>query len=272
MKISNDSTKLLFYVTAALRFNPTKQHPGHIPSGPLANADISFQALRNNAAAEEDRNFDPPMNQTLTIDDIARSIDGEITPRKFRGVMDMFYGVSNTKYSRAVLAAFVRNYGCHCFQEQEKIVGGKGKPVDEQDSLCRRLQQCHTCVSMDHTNKCDPDVGNYRYTIDGTLKTISCSENTDKCKRNACECDKAFALDFAAIWDDNKFNRYYWKNKYNLKAGNPTFDMEETCKITGFGSPKDECCGEYPSRKPYNSVLYQCCEDGSVKSVGSCPP
>lgn len=255
MRLCNNS-KLLFYFITAATLDPIQ--PGHIPS--------AFNSTNSNSGSTRTG------SNPNTIDEIAKQIDGEITPRKFRGVMDMFYGVSNTKYSRAVLAAFVRNYGCHCFQEQEKIVGGRGKPVDEQDSLCRRLQQCHTCVAMDHTNKCDPDVGNYRYTIDGTLKTISCSENTDNCKRNACECDKAFALDFAAIWDDNKFNRYYWKNKYNLKAGNPTFDMEETCKITGFGSPKDECCGEYPSRKPYNSVLYQCCEDGSVKSVGSCPP
>lgn len=192
--------------------------------------------------------------------------------RRFTGIMDMIYGVVNTVYSRKVLSTMIENYGCHCFVDGSRMAGGKGQPVDDQDALCRKLAQCHTCVGIDHTQKCDPDIGNYRYTIDGTLKTISCDDQKNKspCKRNACECDRLFALEFSKMWDDGSFNKFYWKNKHNIKAGNPTFKKEQRCQVTNFGNPKDECCGKYPERRPYNSVLYECCSDGKVRATGSC--
>lgn len=235
-------------------------------------------ALFSSSLFVQSQSPDPGMHTDPQMDSIAyqiESLENDVDPRRFSGIMDMIYGVVNTSYSRKVLATMVENYGCHCFIDNSRIPGGKGPPVDQQDSLCRKLSQCHSCVSLDYQNhkkKCDPDVGNYRYTIDGTLKTISCDDqkNKDPCKRNACECDRNFALEFAKIWDDSTYNRYFWKNKFNIKAGTPTFDMDSTCQVTSFGSPKNQCCGSYPERKPFNSVLYDCCADGSVKSVGSC--
>ena len=241
----------------------------------LSSTTILVHSQRNNAPINI---IDPGMQTDPKLDAIAfqiENLDNEVAPRRFSGIMDMIYGVVDTSYSRKVLATMVENYGCHCFVDDSRIPGGKGPPVDQQDSLCRKLSQCHSCVSLDYQNhkkKCDPDVGNYRYTIDGSLKTISCDDqkNKDPCKRNACECDKNFALEFAKIWDDATFNRYFWKNKFNIKAGTPTFDMDASCQVTSFGNPKNECCGGYPERKPFNSVLYDCCADGSVKAIGSC--
>jgi len=211
-----------------------------------------------------------------SLEAIAMLIEDEPDPKKFLGIVDMMVGVTTTKYSRKALSSFIKDYGCHCFTQdpltKATIVGGKGAPVDAQDTLCKKLAQCHACVAQDYNfkKKCDPDVGNYRYNVDPVLKAISCQGNNDPCKRNACECDKHFALQFATIWDDSKFNRYFWRNKHNVKAGNPVFDKDGTCKATGYNFPKDECCGNYPRRKPYSSVLYECCMDGSVKSLGSC--
>ena len=206
-------------------------------------------------------------------------IPNPIEGKKLSALIDMIYGVTNTVYSRKVLSTMVQNYGCHCFTDNSRIPGGKGKPVDAQDSLCRKLSQCYSCLNIDYnsnTSTCDPSSGKYRYQIDGTLKTITCQDAVEKnsvhaCRRNSCECDKAFALEFAKIWDDGKFNRYYWKNKFNLRAGNPTFDKDDVCQVSTVGSAeRSQCCGGYPERKPYNIFLFECCEDQKARPVGTC--
>jgi len=64
-------------------------------------------------------------------------------------------------------------------------------------------------------------------------------------------------------------------NKHNVKLaeqnGDPIFDKAATCTINGIGNPNDECCGDFPERKPYSSVTYACCLDGSVRAIGNCP-
>merc|ERR1712176_1701079 len=118
----------------------------------------------------------------------------------------MMYILIDTNYSRNAVSGFIRNYGCHCFQEGNKWVGGKGAPVDAMDTTCRKLAQCKTCIMMDFPGVCDPHSDAYNYEFDADAKTITCTDTPNGCYWNACECDKAFAEQMAAVWDDSTYN------------------------------------------------------------------
>ena len=70
-----------------------------------------------------------------------------------------------------------KRYGCHCWPRGRTILGGQGKPVDEIDRLeiririlvalskfyfivffrtCKRLFNCHRCLTINSENECNP--------------------------------------------------------------------------------------------------------------------
>ena len=40
-------------------------------------------------------------------------------------------------------------YGCYCFTEGMNLANGRGSPVDELDSACKRWFTCYQCAEMD---------------------------------------------------------------------------------------------------------------------------
>ena len=102
--------------------------------------------------------------------------------------------------------------------------------------------------------------------MDHSTGAISCTGNTEQCKRDACECDKKFAEDLGAIWDDSSFDYTLWNAKNNALS---TLDYDAVC-VKLAGNPNDECCGSYPERRPYSSTVHECCASGQVGSLGSC--
>lgn len=195
-----------------------------------------------------------------------------IDDRRFAAIGKFINATVTTSFDLPTLNKMIQNYGCHCFPNGSRSPGGHGEAQDGTDSLCRTLARCHACVELDHngdfnsvTADCDPE-GGYKYSVDSSTGALSCGLNTELCKMNACECDKKFAEDLGALWDDSAFDYGLWNNKNNALA---TLDYSTTC-VKQSGNSNDECCGTYPERRPYSSLAHECCSDGSVAAIGSC--
>ena len=99
--------------------------------------------------------------------------------------------------------------------------------------------------------------------IDGT---INCDANTEPHRRDLCKCDSEYAMAIGASWNDQNYNFALWAGKHNQLY---TLDRDAICVSQGY-SNNNECCGSYPNRVPYDSSWNECCEDGTMASLGSC--
>jgi len=196
-----------------------------------------------------------------------------IDDRRFAAIGKFINATVTTAFDLRTLNKMIQNYGCHCFPNGSRSPGGHGEAQDGTDSLCRTLARCHACVELEHngdfnsvTADCDPE-GGYKYSVDSSTGVLSCTLNTEQCKRDACECDKKFAEDLGALWDDNDFDYGLWNAKHNALA---TLDYSATC-VKQSGNSNDACCGlAYPEKRPFSSMAHECCSDGSVAVIGSC--
>lgn len=171
------------------------------------------------------------------------------------------------------------SYGCYCQLLTNRKIG-IGEPVDEFDAICRRYQQCTSCVAMDEAGKtinngngpeeCNWESGRYEISfVQGQIR-VDCENNNTKCGVNLCKCDEQLAFEMAENVD--LFNA-----KNSVQRG---FEFAETCLPQGTGPATGElkCCGDYPSRIPYRDngkrqccvdKVYstdskQCCKDGNI--------
>lgn len=169
----------------------------------------------------------------------------------------------------------VNQYGCHCWpSETKEHLTGQGKPLDEIDSACWELRQCHKCISINYVegetrpDGCDPVTTKYKAKIsrdENNGLAITCSNqlngkknNNGDCKRSLCECDKAFAASFAdsfATWSAD-----VWKleesQTYNDMCQRPNGGQQRL-----LNSGPDSCCGTYPYVKPFNSATHSCIDN-----------
>jgi len=182
-------------------------------------------------------------------------------------------------------------YGCWCFQMGDfPLRLGNGSPVDNVDKICKRHKECYQCAKKDAgTGDCLPEETGYRFaaSFDGVTgaTVVQCLNPEGSCRRNICECDKAFAsrLPQAAESSDG------WNGAHHAHYGG--FDSRSSClaRIHTPGSEhKVECCGEYPDRFPYrfakdnsgkqccgatsifSQETHDCCDDDVVRTNGSC--
>jgi len=205
----------------------------------------------------------------------------------------MFFSQVTSSYTDSELDKMIQNYGCHCFPDSSRKAIGQGAAVNEIDATCLSLQRCRRCIDMEFIGPDDIDAHQekYRYSIDENTKAIDCSSSRNSpAQRALCLCDKEFAETLGQIWDDSNFDRQYWLFKSNVQSRKqqnlPVFDKEAVCVGTGTGTA-DACCGsDFPAKFPYDSmtrsccnaagqtydaVAKDCCDDGVIRDVGSCP-
>lgn len=249
-----------------------------------------------------------------SFDQAMDDIDKQVEQKKFSNIIDMTYHkLEDNVNFQAILSAntanpnrnarknfsyMMSNYGCHCFPNHKSTIGGKGKPVDELDSVCRSLYRCYRCIDIENPNgECDTDQGGYKYGLEDNngSKDVNCDimwNKTPMCKTHQCQCDRQFAESVASLFNDGStwnFNPDFWLNpKYVKRAeanGDPIFDADTVCSAM-VSPPADACCGaSFPDKVPYNSgsreccvaanrpysmMSEECCDDGTVVEAGKC--
>jgi len=182
-----------------------------------------------------------------------------------------------------MLISAADNYGCWCDIENGLKVGA-GAPVNALDSACRDLHRNYDCMTLDDPTclprELDASIEEYNVPISALspLKNPEdeCADHNDPisnpCAYKTCLVEAHFLrtavtpvyagdLDWINMWNDN--------SKQHAPAGwfNPVANQ---CLNNNPPTAKDrECCGEHPSRFPYNTYRAQCC-NGEISPLGSC--
>jgi len=169
------------------------------------------------------------------------------------------------------------------------VIGG-GKTKDMVDHHCKELYRCYKCVLNDYS----ANYTDVAYTVDFTEddagnRQLECSNNVKQDSENVCECDKRFADNIAKAEQDcsaNKPDDALWgshcmSEDFRTINGGGAFDPQNSCDKQFHGHDKQNCCGFYPNRYPYDQNFSECCrsntfldtvvvENFSVVPVGSC--
>lgn len=175
----------------------------------------------------------------------------------------------------------IHRYGCWCFQGDLSSTG-KGVPVNALDEACKNRNLCRRCIKIDdgtcnvfnHTystpnhvdiHESDDDFGNPQ--IGQLCRSLN---PDDDCQAMNCACEVQFTIDIMDLW----FNDVSYDPMFHHDEG---FDWNLNCagKSPGpgpgpgpnpTGGPKptkppvaQDCCGEFPRRKPYATNKSQCC-------------
>ena len=87
----------------------------------------------------------PLIDPNLTPDDpwMAQNMTELVSPRRFKDLDKMIKEINPDFDSRKYWA-----YGCHCFALNDRPTSsmGRGKPVDELDTLCKKYKECQKCA------------------------------------------------------------------------------------------------------------------------------
>jgi len=183
----------------------------------------------------------------------------------------------------------IHDYGCWCRSVETLNVISLGNPVDPVDAACKYYTMGNRCLQRDHPN-CDIANTDYtpylRATWNGYL-TFYCADQPtpghvfDQCIYDVCK------VELQGINDQiNALMQHGLEDQYKHDKG--FVPSRQTCKVasggSGGGHRNDACCGEYPYRveydskskrcchkkATYNDIVYDCCDDGSIKPVGTC--
>lgn len=175
------------------------------------------------------------------------------------------------------------NYGCYCWIQStaDGLVGG-GMTQDVTDHFCHELYFCYKCVKLDYSQ----DYTDVDYIVDFTTdasgsRKLDCTNNAKQDAENICECDKRFAENIAATQKSceakeaahPEYGQYCLNEGYRTASGGGNFKPNSQCiKQTGSEMhEKDNCCGIYPNRYPYDTNFRDCCRtkviDADAKQV-----
>lgn len=193
------------------------------------------------------------------------------------------------------------DYGCNCYPESAKkqsVVNPRqdwyhmaslGRPVDQVDSECYNMHAAYQCMFKDHDAGRINQIGDlgcypgmtfeYHITqnddgsdevICGTPKNIDYHKRDDDCRLASCQIERKFALAVLPYLSDPVSFRttQHAQGKYSSNCARLA-----NGPAGGVAAEKDNCCGDYPKRKPYNSISNSCCNIGGeflLKPIGFC--
>lgn len=202
----------------------------------------------------------------------------------------------NTKcpYSKDFFLDLLVDYGCNCYPASSLSVTAidtskswyhmefNGKPVDRVDEACLDTYHAYKCMFIDHENGDLQQGGQqgcykgqtFNWYVDANNE-LQCGVptnpdyintiNKDGCRLAACKIEKEFATKVASIIGSDPAA---WKASNQSNYGSCAGKMNPGG--TGQGGERDSCCGQYPSRTPFNSIVSQCCSDNSIVPFGNC--
>jgi len=168
-------------------------------------------------------------------------------------------------------------YGCHCFSEGMNLAYGKGSPVDEIDSACKKWMNCYQCAEVDQrlSNGTDTCLGNeqkYKFFADRDqdgLPLINCDANGghDQCARAICECDAELIKSLSTHEDDFKLkNHRRWGN---LRADECTANSVKSPRVQlksadTLEKPKDLSVAQESIQVQFDSLVSEYKSPGMI--------
>jgi len=204
------------------------------------------------------------------------------------------------------IEAALRNYGCNCWPSNfdgapakasslnpSWHMGKNGRPVSDLDAACMKMRDQLTCLALDRQDGLyvDPVSGSahlqklcgrfttFEFHQDGSGNIIcgpasnpeyGANVSEDMCKLASCSIQREFSIEAAVLLGASPSSFPASNaNEYGI------FMDDNRCAKSGDGSGNvvTECCGDYPSRLPFNSLFKVCCGDGGneeAKYVGEC--
>ena len=182
----------------------------------------------------------------------------------------------------------VKNYGCYCYPQGSKIVTSRfnyhGPAKDPLDELCRKLYFKQKCFSIDAEEglykgkDCVAD-NKFEWYTDSITGEITCGDENDPtyatrrpCKMDNCRLEREFVEGIVNWFTDPTRDPL---NEDLRDMDDDTY--KATCSDDGNGALGTaqvhdlKCCGSGTDRRTYNSIIKDCCSDGSVAFIGSCP-
>jgi len=184
------------------------------------------------------------------------------------------------------------DYGCWCYNPDTGFGMGRGNGVDEFDKMCKVLAHNYECLIMDgctNNGEEDPWAQTYEYpsitsifTSDEAGILADCEANNagDSCHQEICKAEMIFtARILYAIGATGFDSDLKHENGFDARA-------EGNCQKIEGAEVEDftlECCGSYPTRRPYkqtesrqccNGKTYnpdhlQCCQDSGLTAIGN---
>jgi len=188
-------------------------------------------------------------------EDANKNLDGE---KRYAQLYDMMLSQNSQFDERKYWT-----YGCNCLMLGDRPMSqpGKGRPVDELDSVCKRYKDCIKCAIEKHGDMCLPEFVQYSVNMN---RGIKCRGSAGSCDRALCECDKMFAEEHVAA-------KHVYSNDYHRFWSTTGFDADIDCLAGTGGQVLPKCCGKDDGAfSIYNDLTKDCCADGSIKSSGTC--
>ena len=154
----------------------------------------------------------------------------------------------------------MEGYGCWCRLSRNTHGMGRAGPVDAYDSICQKYHKGVECLQVDYGDACNPWDVDYSFSVSSDNR-VDCNhvDNDSDCKKDLCEIEACFVMEFidrATDYDNDAVNHVQWNP--SSPDFNSDFDQFEDCK-TKKGNQNVgydiACCGEYPNRFPYRSVV-----------------
>lgn len=182
---------------------------------------------------------------------------------------DIFSDKKEAKY-------LLHNHGCYCHPLSSKNIGPvpgsgyNGPAVDALDRLCKALWLAKKCVPVDDPD-CDPHVP-FDHMWHPYKAKPYCLNTPQSCAKNVCKLEIDFATRVAEllVHGGTNGNKYSKKEKFITKH-QVQYDALCIPQEPTSNGPRDTCCGKLMDRRLYNDLLLQCCHDGRIKSIGTCP-
>lgn len=240
---------------------------------------VSIPSVISQFVGDGDDYDSPEYNDDYVEDDIQRKGVGRIPGKRTGGRKRMIKGMAIRNFWE------FEHYGCWCLEKK-----GHGPVKDEVDFACMTHSKCWGCAMATHGDQCDGLITAYRWKFVKDTATnkpidIKCVD-TDPCKRDVCECDRALAINLRNM--ESVYNEEY-RDQSKKHEQCPRKEPETSLARTSQKHDKpDACCGDETFKFPYASngglkgccgtrtystELLECCDQATsdIRAIGSCP-
>lgn len=233
------------------------------------NENFRFDTMMAHAILERmEKNQSVPLSVVYTVDKLFHNLPENKNINGPGGRTINKNICKNEKCEVPLTLSGIWGYGCWC-NFGYNLLEGQGRPVNEYDEICKKMQLCLRCAKIDGVEdnyKCNPKTQDYNADFgwmpknEAILSDCTTNNENDVCAQHVCTCELALINDLLNVmWSGVVFDDSY-KHDNGWSPDEPG-RCEKSA--TGDGQLKS-CCGYYPERSPYGGDI-ECCEESQQR-------